>query len=640
MCGIVGIAAPSGARINPEVISRMRSLVTHRGPDDNGFCSVDFGGGRICSVDTPEPSSLQLGFTRLSIRDLSHRGHQPMLSDDSSAVILFNGEVYNTDQLIPKYLEGEKLNSTSDTEVVWRLILKLGLRAAVSVIDGIFAIAIYDTRTRTLQLARDRFGVKPIYYTSQGGTFAFASEIKPLLASGIVQIEMAEDALSELAVFRYVAGPNTPFKGIGLLPPGCTGHLGENGELKVEEYWSPQFVKGELQGSVSDDVDTVEMTDVVRRSIRSQLVSDVQVGLELSGGIDSSLIAWAAQGTGLEGYSAIPSATAISEEEHIDYVSFSTDTFTNKYLLTPEVIAQAIGEIAYYHETPINHEGSIGIYLVCQLAKSRGVSVLLSGEGADELFAGYKRYQLVHDRLKRARMVSQWTSRIDRWLPRRFKTANNIWQNRSEHLMLATAFGTPNLVEPIFPGINAAKALECREVHWSGFDWSNMDENHLRYDQKTYLTDLLARQDKLSMAHSVETRVPFLANEIAEVAHRLPFEQKLGASGTGKVLLKKIVAEKFGHEFAYRRKQGFPLPYSYMAESPIARELAKSCLDGLVKDGIAVDASDVFTDASVGDGYADRTAWVLMSIGMWYDIYFRNSERVSQFVEVPSRIGS
>ena len=639
MCGIVGVASLTGDRIGPETILHMRSLVEHRGPDDHGYCSIDLEQGKIRSMREPQASTLQLGFARLSIRDLSHHGHQPMLSDDSTVVLLFNGEIYNTDQLISEYLDGEKLNSTSDTEVVLRLYMKMGLRATVSILDGIFAIAIYDTRSRSLHIARDRFGVKPLYFARNGGVFVFASEIKPIFASGFIKAEMDEEALGELAILRYVASPRTPFKGIDQLPAGSLAELTSDGFLKVEEYWSPTYVKGQISGSGTIGQDTSDVANTLREGIRSQLVSDVRVGLELSGGIDSSLIAWAAQGTGVEGYSAIPSDSDISEESFIDWVSNSTDTFTNKYSLTPESIAESIGQIAYFHETPINHEGSLGIYLVCEMARSQGVSVLLSGEGADELFAGYQRYSLVHNRLNRAREVSNWTSRIARWLPNRFRTANHIWRNRSEHMILATTFGIPSMVEPIFPGISAASTAERRRDLWDGFDWSNMDENHLIYDQKTYLADLLARQDKLSMAHAVETRVPFLSNGIVGLANGLPFDQKLGSDGIGKVVLKKVVAEKFGSDFAYRKKQGFPLPFSYMAKSDTIDRLARSCMEGLVKDGIAADVSDVFTDAIAGDGYADNVAWILLSIGMWYDTYFRNSERVSQFTEIPGVVG-
>lgn len=635
MCGIVGIATSRGKRLDPEIISRMRSLVMHRGPDDNGFCSVDFDQGKIHANNALTSASLHLGFTRLSIRDLSHSGHQPMLSDDYSTVILFNGEIYNTEQLISQYLKETNLRSTSDTEVVLQLYLKLGLHKTASVMDGMFAIAVYDGRSRTLELARDRFGIKPLYYGNREGTFVFASEIKPILASGIIPAEMDSDALSELAIFRYVADPGTPFKGVVSLPPGTTATLSVDGVFNTKRFWAPVFVTNNPENSDPSAGGPLAVADILKRSIQSQFVSDVPVGLELSGGIDSSLVAWAAQGTGLEGFSALPSSAALSEESYVDHVAMITGTKTNKIALTTETIAESLGAIAYHHETPINHEGSIGIYHVCQLAKSLGVNVLLSGEGADELFGGYQRHRIIHNQLTRAKFVSQWTSRISRWLPRRFRTANRIWQNRTEHLMLATAYGVPNLVEPIFPSVSAETAIQRRRKHMTGFDWSNLDTNHLIYDQSTYLVDLLARQDKLSMAHSVETRVPFLANDMAEVASQLDMDYKLGKTGQGKIILKQIVAAHFGEQHAYRKKSGFPLPYSYMVEHDTIRQLSNSCMQGLVSDGIAVDAQNVFRDALNGDGYADRLAWILLSIGMWYDVYFRNAERVSQFMKLP-----
>jgi asparagine synthase (glutamine-hydrolysing) len=635
MCGIVGITAPTSEPLGHETITRMRLLVSHRGPDDAGYCSVNFKSGHIQTGNTAVSASLQFGFTRLSIRDLTHSGHQPMLSDDGSIVILFNGEVYNTDQLIANYLKGVPLRSTSDTEVVLRLIQNLGLTQTAKVIDGMFAIALYDSKSRTLQLARDRFGIKPLYYANRNGKFVFASEIKPILASKVVPTEMDQDALSELAIFRYVADPMTPFKGVVSLPPGTTATLNTDGVLKIEQYWSPTYVTKGNRRPVGIPPDPDAVADLLKRSIRSQLVSDVQVGLELSGGVDSSLIAWAAQESGLEGYSALPSSTALSEEPFIDHVANTTSTKTNKVSLTPDSIADSIGAIAYHHETPINHEGSIGIYQVCELAKSHGAMVLLSGEGADELFAGYQRHRIMSNQLTRAKFVSNWTSKISSLLPRRFQTANEIWRHREDHLTMATAYGLPNIVGPIFPGVSGDTAIQRRQIHMSGFDWANQDENHLIYDQKTYLVDLLVRQDKLSMAHSVETRVPFLSNDIAGLAERLSMNNKLGDDKQGKILLKQLVAKQFGIDHAYRKKWGFPLPYSYMAEHKTIRQLAKSCAEGLANDGITVSTEQVFENAVQGDGYADRVAWILLSIGMWYDIYFRNGERVSQFTGLP-----
>jgi asparagine synthase (glutamine-hydrolysing) len=618
----------------------MRNLIGHRGPDDNGYASIEFADGRIQTGDTPKAASLQMGFSRLSIRDLSHFGHQPMVTGDGKLALVFNGEIYNTKQLIAEHLRGVPLKSSGDTEVVLRMCQKLGLEITVGLLDGMFAIALYNGRTRQLELARDRFGIKPLYYSHWENSFSFASEIKPLLASGLFPKEMDPEAISELSVFRYVAEPLTPFKHVYTLPPGTIARLNDNGQLKTQQYWTPSYDSNISKNTKSIQSNTELTASVVQKAVSSQLVSDVQVGLELSGGIDSSLVAWAAGGTGLNGYSAVPDSDALSEERHIDHVSAVTQTETHKSYLTPDSIADSIGEVAYYHETPINHEGSIGIYQVCKLAKSNGVSVLMSGEGADELFAGYRRHGIVHSKLSKARLVSRFTSPYSSLLPRRFQTANRLWKNRDTSIILASRYGNPDLVHSIFPQTSVAMAVAKRQHHMDGFNWSQLDESHLIYDQKTYMVDLLARQDKLSMAHSIETRVPFLANSMAELSSSLPMSQKLGNSNEGKILLKKVVAQEFGDSHAYRQKWGFGLPYSFMAQNETIGELAKSCAVGLEADGVIRETKDLFSRAVAGDGYADRMAWILMSMGMWYDLYFRNAERVSQFVKLPSTVNS
>lgn len=640
MCGIVGIIAPPGKQFDQRTISNMRKLISRRGPDDSGYASIELAEGRIKTGDDPQTASMQLGFTRLSIRDLSHHGHQPMVSDDGSTVLVFNGEIYNTAQLIAEHLQGFSLNSTGDTEIVLRMCQKLGVERTVQLLDGMFALAIYNGHTKKLKLARDRFGIKPLYFANWQNSLAFASEIKPLLASGLFPSEIDPEALNELAYFRYVADPLTPFKHVQSLPPGTIGELDPQGRLTTHSYWRPDYTSTTKRSGGSIQETTAEVASTIHDAVRSQLVSDVQVGLQLSGGIDSSLVALAARGTGLHGYSSIPYSAALSEEQHIDHVADLTNTQTHKNYLTPDAIAQCLGEVAYFHETPINHEGSVGIYQVCKLAKSMGVSVLMSGEGADELFAGYRRHGLVHNKFAKARLVSKLTSAYSRWLPRRFKTANRIWKERESSLVMAAAYGTPLLVESTFPNADNSSAIQRRLHHMNGFDWSQFDESHLIYDQKTYMVDLLARQDKLSMAHSVETRVPFLANSVADLAYRLPMAQKLGNSGEGKVLLKKVAANAFGDDHAYRQKWGFELPYSFMAQNEIVRELAASCTAGLRADGIVGDTKGIFANALAGDGWADRMAWILLSIGMWYDIYFRNSERVSQFVYLPDNVNS
>ena len=401
-----------------------------------------------------------------------------------------------------------------------------------------FVIVIYDSRTRSVVIARDRFGIKPLYYSQTGRGLAISSEIKPLLSAGLVRAEPDLDALGELALFRYVADPNTPFKNIASVPPGSIARVDTDATIHFTRYWKPEYEQASPGPAQPDSEATRLLKETIDQTIRSQFVADVKVGLELSGGVDSSLLAWADGGSGLEGYSAIPTLEAISEETHIDHVCNATSTGSNKVTLDPETIGQVIGEVAFYHETPINHEGSIGVYLVCRQARKDGTTVLLSGEGADELFGGYHRYRIMSRTMGRARKVSTLLGRFNAVLPRRLKTAHSIWSDRENSLALTTAFGTPELATSLFPTIDVEDAVARRAEHMADFNWSKFDQGHLVYDQRTYLVDLLARQDRMSMAHSVETRVPFLGNDIAKLASSLPMRQKLGPNGEGKLLPK------------------------------------------------------------------------------------------------------
>ena len=640
MCGIVGLISPTGRSTSPDIVRNMHGLIGHRGPDDHGFASVDAATGSISTQIDETASSALFGFTRLSIRDTSHHGHQPMISDDGTVVMLFNGEIYNTEQLKNEYLPQEKMKSGSDTELLLKLYQAIGIAKLAAVVDGMFAIVIYDSRKRSTVIVRDRFGIKPLYYSRTDKGLAFASEIKPLLSAGLVKAEPDLDALGELALFRYVADPQTPFQNISSIPPGTIARVNDDASVLFSRYWQPDYSSSASGNTVrmSDSEATQELKETINSTVRSQFVSDVKVGLELSGGVDSSLLAWAAEGSGLEGYSAIPTLESISEEAHIDHVCSTTSTPSNKVQLDPASIGQMIAEIAYYHETPINHEGSLGVYMVCQQARKDGTTVLLSGEGADELFGGYHRHRIVSRRMRRARNVSRLLGPFSAVLPRKVKTAHSIWKDRERNLTLATAFASPEMATSIFPNIDVENSIARRSPHMEGLDWNELDQGHLVYDQRTYLVDLLARQDKMSMAHSIETRVPFLGNDIAQLAASLPVNQKLGPNGEGKILLKNLVATKFGNEHAFRKKIGFDVPFSFMSGSTVVTDLTAQCADGLAKDGLANDHAELLRRASQGDGYAARAAWILLSIGMWYDIYFRGGEIVSQHSDLPGRI--
>jgi asparagine synthase (glutamine-hydrolysing) len=562
-----------------------------------------------------------------------------MVSTDGSAVILFNGEIYNTDDLKRKYLPETLLISESDTEVLLHLYQKIGIEKLVAAVDGMFAIVIYDERTRSTVIARDRFGIKPLYYAHTPIGLAIASEIKPLFATGLIQAEPDLDALGELALFRYVADPQTPFKNVLSIPPGTIAHVNTDATIRFTQFWQPSYGQHANPRLISNDEGVELLKSTIDQGVKSQFVSDVKVGLELSGGVDSSLLAWAAEGSGIEGYSAIPSLETLSEESHIDRVCNTTSTLSNKIILTPDIIGQSLGEIAYFHETPINHEGSVGVYLVCKQAKKDGISVLLSGEGADELFGGYHRHRTISRRMKLAKIVSNTLGRFSSVLPRKVGTANSMWTDRSHNLTMATSFASASMATSLFPNIDVENTVARRSPQLEGFDWNRLDESHLIYDQRTYLVDLLVRQDKMSMAHSIETRVPFLGNGIADLASSLPMSQKLGPNQEGKILLKELVTKKFGKDHAYRSKWGFDVPFSFMSGSNKVLEISKRCSAALVRDGLAVGDTDIFQRAHKGDGYASRAAWIMLSIGMWYDINFRGAEVISEYSDLPNQQG-
>ncbi|MCH8911377.1 MAG: hypothetical protein IH867_11670 [Chloroflexi bacterium] len=304
-----------------------------------------------------------------------------------------------------------------------------------------------------------------------------------------------------MALFRYVANPNTLFKNIASVPPGSIARVDTDAKIHIIRYWKPEYEQLAPGLNQPESETNRLLKETIDRTIRSQFVSDVKAGLQLSGGVDSSLIAWAAEGTGLEGYSAIPTLESISEEPHIDHVCNSTSIRSNKVTIDPESIGQVIGEVAFYHETPINHEGSIGIYLVCRQAHKDGTTVLLSAEGADELFGGYHRYRIMGRTLSRATTVSKLLGRFSAVLPRRVKTAHPIWSHRENSLVLTSAFGTPELASSLFPTIDIEDTVASRSAHMEGFGWNEIDQGHLVCDQRTCLVDLLARQDKMSMAH-------------------------------------------------------------------------------------------------------------------------------------------
>ena len=378
MCGITGLMyADHGRPCDPQIVTGMRDLVSYRGPDDAGIY-----------VDGP----VGLGHRRLSIIDLGG-GHQPMTDADNRFWIVFNGEIYNfqplRDALVAK---GFRFRTNSDTEVILQLYAERGERC-VEALNGMFAFAIWDTAKRSLFIARDRMGVKPLYYAETADAFVFGSEIKSLFASGLVSPRLREEALAEYMLFRQVAGSETLFAGVRSLPPGCWMTVRDGG-VRISRYWSPH--PPAERPAITHDEALQQLSELLRDSVRLRLISDVPVGTFCSGGVDSSLVtAIAAQlkNDPINTFSVGFDDPDYDESAYARMVSARYRTIHHELRVGNVEYSELFPRMVWHNDEPLDFANSVHIYALSKLAKSH-VTVVLTGEGSDELFAGYPRYRI------------------------------------------------------------------------------------------------------------------------------------------------------------------------------------------------------------------------------------------------------
>ena len=546
MCGIVGLVHADAARCcDPAVITAMRDTITYRGPDDSGI-----------HLD----GSVGLGFRRLSIIDLGG-GHQPMSDPDSGTWIIFNGEIYNyrenRDALLAK---GYTFRTKSDTEVILNLYLERGERC-VDALNGMFAFAIWDARRRTLFLARDRMGVKPLYYAETPDTFVFASEIKALFASGLVTAQCREEALTEYLLFRQVAGPDTLFKGVRSLPPGCTMTVGA-GRARISRYWTPR--PPAERPEIPYEAAVTELAALLEDSVRMRLVSDVPVGTFCSGGIDSSLVTALAarlKGDAVNTFSVGFDEADYDESAFAEQVSRQYGTIHHQLRVGNREFSDLFPRMVWHNDEPLDFANSIQIFALSELAK-RHVTVVLTGEGSDELFAGYPRYRIPGLTRSYRRVPA----------PLRRAIANVTGDHRlrkleryaayscDDVLLYNSSYLRPEVVAeaaPPLPLLSAGYRRECLQGT-SALDLDPVSRLSL-LDQETFLVSILNRQDKMSMAASIESRVPFMDYRIVEFANRLPAAHKL-RRGTGKSIVKDVARRVLPASIVDRRKSGFGVP--------------------------------------------------------------------------------
>jgi asparagine synthase (glutamine-hydrolysing) len=559
MCGIAGFVEPtsSPARFRPAesrpLIHRMCDVIRHRGPDDEGVWVED---------------GVALGMRRLSIIDLA-TGHQPIHNEDRTVWIVFNGEIYNFQELRDELAAaGHRFYTATDTEAIVHAYEEWGA-AAIARLRGMFGLAIWDANTRTLLVARDRIGIKPLYYAEANGRLYFGSELKSVLEAPDVPRDIDLDALDHYLSFLYTPRDGSIFSHVRKLPPG---HLltWRDGRAVIERYW--QIAADEpFSGSEPEAIE--QLRDVLTDAVRSHLVSDVPLGAFLSGGIDSSLVVGLmaqTSGTRVKTFSIGFDEPAFDELEHARRVAQHFGTDHHEFVVRPDAVSILDRLVAHFDE-PFADSSAIPTWYVCEMAR-RHVTVVLSGDGGDELFGGYDRY------VPHPRVVA-----FDRCSPRALRRVAAIAADRLPHgargknflrhvsrdeqgryLDAIRFFGSDEKPDLLSRDIRAELRGPDPETrlarHFERFAQLPWPSQMMRFDAETYLPeDVLTKVDRMSMAHSIESRVPLLDNEVIAFASSLPASMKI-RNGRRKHVLKEVAATLLPRAILERRKQGFGVP--------------------------------------------------------------------------------
>jgi asparagine synthase (glutamine-hydrolysing) len=628
MCGIAGFVNLDGGPADADVVRRMTELQRHRGPDDQGIRLFSLSGGDSQEVPAgirPARDGFDgaLGFNRLKILDLTQCGHQPMVGGGGGVILAFNGEIYNAfEHRAELKRAGYQFRSRTDTEVILHLYDRFGWQGMLDRLNGMFAIVMVDLRSRELLIARDHFGIKPFYWTIAGTTLLFGSEIKSFLAHPSFRPEVAAEHLDEYLAFRGVSGEETLFKGVRHLPPAHSLRL-SNGRVSTQAYYTP--AETSIKQRLTEAQALAEVERRLRDSVRSQLQSDVNVGCQLSGGVDSSLVASFARShfdANMETFSVVFDDQAYSERPWIEQAASATRAKTHVSTLTPQVFVEALDRASWHMDEPMSHPNSIGIWLLAREAK-REVTVLLSGEGADEVFGGYSRFYYANIRAA----LGPWLPVLRRLPGGGARLARHVGSESIEAFINASRFQDPSQLDELRPALNLAPAMVKRRAQFLASGHSHLDRC-LQYSMQTYLVDLLIRQDKMTMAHSVENRVPFLDRDLVDLARSLPSRCLVDDSVLNlarpmratKVVLKRLARQTFSDAFVYRRKSGFPLPLAQFFATPMFTSLMEErLLPGMTNRGW-VDAAVVrrrwqaIAGATQGDA---EGLWITVALELW-----------------------
>ena len=609
----------------------MADSIAHRGPDDEGFY-----------VSSDE--KLGFGFRRLSIIDLSPTGHQPMTNEDKTVWAMFNGEIYNFQELRQELIKkGHVFESQSDTETIIHGYEEEDL-AIVERLNGMFAIALWDEKKKRLWLVRDRLGIKPIYYTVQNGTLIFGSEIKAILAHPEVKKKLNEEALFHYLTFACCPAPYTLFEGIKKLPAGWYLTVDEKG-VKEHQYWDA--IGGKEAGKKSEEDYIKNIRDILTDSVQRQMVCDVPFGVFLSGGIDSSTnvaLMTAARGQPVDSFSI--NVKELPKYDEFKWARKVAQIFQSRHheiTVGPQDLMSFLPTLAHHADDPNGDPVCFPLYAISKLIRESGVIVAQVGEGSDELFAGYDHYRIVVDFWKK------WWQKLEA-LPRPLKKMlfelSKITKNPGHDLHRDQLRKLAQAEEFFWGGAIAFSEFSKWDIFTQDFRrrmegrtsfdvikpyYEKMDREAPNADFLTRMVYLelkirlpellLMRVDKITMANSIESRVPFLDHRLVELAMQIPMDLKI-KNGVSKYILKQAVRGILPDDVIDRKKQGFGAPVGEWLNTALRQELPEVLWKSKIWEANIFDRSVVeklVQNHQDGKAEASFRIWNLITLALWYD---------------------
>lgn len=605
MCGICGFTGRLAT--SEEILENMKNKIIHRGPDSGGSYIDD---------------GISMGFRRLSIIDLEG-GHQPIYNETKDMVITFNGEIYNYQELREELIaKGHVMATNSDTEVLLHGYEEYG-EDLLPKLRGMFTFVIWDAKNQTFFGARDFFGIKPFYYALQDGQMIYGSEIKSILEYPGFKREVNTEALENYLTFQYSVLPETFFKGVfRLMPSHCFTF--KNGELKIKRYWEPKFQNDEKK-SLDEFIEEIDAA--MQDSVKKHKISDVEVGSFLSSGVDSSYVAASFHGDktftvgfDYEKYNEIDYAKALSEKIGIE---------NHSKLITTEEYWDTLGKVQYHMDEPLADPSAIALYFVSQAA-AKYVKVALSGEGADEFFGGYNIYREPHDLRPLTRLprpIRKGLGAIAKRLPK-MKGKNYLIRGSKDlqERFIGNAFMlTEEERERILknPTGNYHHTLLTKPFYDKVKDQDDVTKMQYIDIHFWLIGDILLKADKMSMAHSLEVRVPFLDRMVFDVARTVPTKYKVNEENT-KYAMRQAAHRYLPDMVAEKKKLGFPVP--------IRIWLKEDKYYNIVKDAFISQAAQEFfktgeivkylDDHRAGKADNSRKIWTIFMFLIWHKQYF------------------